>query len=207
MYSKIGSIVICIAGLMYGNTSIAAGGPLGIDYRLSYDNQGIWKRSNQKILQALVIGGEIGGAFWEGHDSRLGKTFWQSLDASVVGGTGYLVSNLSFRRLRPSETDDPNQWFKSGGRSFPSGEVTAVTSAITPFVLEYGQDHPAVYGLEVLPLYDAVARMKVWGHWQTDVLAGWALGTAAGFYAHSRKEPFTVAILPGEVTVGWHKKF
>jgi len=26
-------------------------------------------------------------------------------------------------------------------------------------------------GLEALPLYDAIARMKVQAHWQTDVLA------------------------------------
>lgn len=207
MSPRLAALAVGIAGFACWNSSFAGGGPLGIDSRLNYDNQGIWKRSNQKALQALVIGGEIGGALWEGSDSRLGKTFWQSIDSSLVGGAGYLMLNRSFRRLRPSETDDPNQWFKGGGRSFPSGEVTAVSSAITPFVLEYGKDYPAAYGLELLPLYDAEARMKVRGHWQTDVLAGWALGTAAGYYAHSRSEPFTVAVLPGAVTVGWHKKF
>jgi len=51
--------------------------------------------------------------------------------------------------------------------------VTLTASVVTPFVLEYAQDHPGVYALELIPLYDAVARMKVHGHWQTDVLAGW----------------------------------
>jgi undecaprenyl-diphosphatase len=195
------------ASLGCANLALAGGGPLGIDSRLNYDNQGIWKRSNQRALAALVIGGEIAGALWEGSNSRMGKTFWQSIDASLIGGASYLVLNNTTGRLRPSETDDPNKWFKGGGHSFPSGEVTAVSSAITPFVLEYRHDHPGVYALELLPLYDAVARMKVRGHWQTDVLAGWALGTAAGYYAHSRNQPFTVMVLPHGLTVGWHKKF
>jgi membrane-associated phospholipid phosphatase len=189
------------------NFAYAGGGPLGIDSRLDYDNHGVWKRSNQTALQAIVIGGVVAGALWEGSDSRLGKTFWQSIDASLVGGAGYLVLNNTFRRERPNQTDDPNRWFKGGGHSFPSGEVTAISAAITPFVLEYGPEHPGVYALELLPLYDSIARMKVQAHWQTDVLAGWALGTAAGYYAHSRNQPFTVMVLPHGLTVGWHKKF
>ena len=46
--------------------------------------------------------------------------------------------------------------------------------------LEYGHDNPAVYALELLPLYDAIARVKVQSHWQTDVLAGFALGAVTG---------------------------
>lgn len=200
-------VALSIVGFIGANSAHAAGGPLGIDSRLHYDNQGIWKRSNQKTLEGLMIGGAIAGALWEGSDSRMGKTFWQSVDASIIGGAGYLVLNNTFRRQRPSQTDDPNQWFKSGGHSFPSGEVTAVSSIVTPFVLEYRHDYPAVYALELLPLYDAEARMKTQGHWQTDVLAGWALGTAAGYYAHSRDQPFTVMALPHGLTVGWHKRF
>lgn len=204
---KVKLAAVSFATLGCTNFALAAGGPLGIDSRLNYDNHGIWKRSNQRALEALVIGGQIAGALWEGSDTRLGKTFWQSIDASLVGGAGYLVLNNTLRRERPGQTDDPNRWFKSGGHSFPSGEVTAISAAITPFVLEYRRDYPAVYALELLPLYDAEARMKVQGHWQTDVLAGWILGTAAGYYAHSRNQPFTVMILPHAITVGWHKKF
>ena len=199
--------VVGFVVLAWSNYAIAGGGPLGIDSKLNYDNHGIWKRSNQTALLALVVGGEIAGALWEGSDSRLGKTFWQSIDATLVGGAGYLVLNNTFRRQRPSQTDDPNQWFKSGGHSFPSNEVTVISAAITPFVFEYGAEHPAVYALELLPLYMAEARMKVQGHWQTDVLAGWALGTASGYYAPSRNQTFTVRVLPHGFTVGWNKKF
>ena len=185
----------------------AGGGPLGIDSVVHSGASGIWSRGNQRALEAIAIFGTIGAAVWEGSDSRFGRTLWQSTDSLAIGGLGYLVLNNTFRRLRPSQTDDPNQWFKPGGHSFPSGEVTAVASAVTPFVLEYGHDHPAVYALELLPAYDAIARVRSKGHWQTDVLAAWALGTAAGYYAHNRAQPFTVMVLPRGITIGLRKSF
>lgn len=197
-----GLLVACAATLAH-----AGGGPLGIDSVVSSGDSGIWSRGNQKALQALVIGGTIAGALWEGADTRFGRTLWQSTDSMLIGGLGYAVLNNTFRRLRPSQTNDPNQWFKPGGHSFPSGEVTAITSAVTPLVLEYGHDHPAVYALELLPAYDAIARVRSHGHWQSDVLAAWALGTAAGYYAHTRAQPFTVMVLPHGITVGLRKSF
>lgn len=204
---KISALTFACAGLAASSPALAGGGPLGIDSRLNLDEQGIWKRSNQRALEGIMVGGALAGALREGSESRLGKTFWQSADSILVGQAGYLVLNNTFRRRRPSQTDDPNQWFKSGGHSFPSGEVAAISSAATPFVLEYGAERPQVYALELLPLYDAIGRMKSRSHWQTDVLAGWALGTASGYYAHSRNQPFTVAVLPHGLTVGWHKRF
>ena len=50
----------------------AGGGALGIDHILTYDNSGIWKRSDQSALLDLLIGGEIVGAIWEGGETRLG---------------------------------------------------------------------------------------------------------------------------------------
>ncbi|TFW08147.1 phosphatase PAP2 family protein [Oxalobacteraceae bacterium OM1] len=197
---------LCL-NLTISAVAFAGGGPLGIDHRVNLDEQGIWKRSNQRGLEALAIGVPIAGALWEGSDSRLGKTYWQATDSLLLGGAGYLVLNNTFRRLRPSQTDSPNDWFKSGGHSFPSGEVTAVSSAVTPFVLEYGKDDHAAYALELLPLYDAVARVKSQGHWQSDVLTGWVLGTAVGYYAHTRDTPLTVQILPRGLTVGWSRQF
>jgi membrane-associated phospholipid phosphatase len=200
-------LTLACACLSASGAVLAAGGPLGIDTRLNRDEQGIWRRSNQMAVEYLAVGSVLAGALWEGSETRLGKTFWQATDSVLLGQAGYLVLNNALRRQRPSAANDPNQWFKSGGHSFPSGEVTAISSAVTPFVLEYGQEHPAVYGLELLPLYDAIARMKSQAHWQTDVLAGWALGTAVGYYAHSRNQPFTVMALPRGLTVGWHTTF
>lgn len=59
-------------------------------------------------------------------------------------------------------------------------------------MLEYGPSHPAVYALELLPLYDAAARVKSHAHWQPDVLASLVIGTGIGWYAHGRQLPISV---------------
>ena len=64
-----------------------------------------------------------------------------------------------------------------------------------------------VYALELLPVYDGIARLKSNAHWQTDVLAGFALGTAAGYFAHGRESPITLGILPHGFTVGIRRRF
>ena len=187
-------------------TAIAASGPLGIDHRLPYDNSGIWARHDQLLLENGVILTELGGALWLGGQNPLGNTFWRSLDASAF--TAITVTGMKhlFGRKRPYQSDDPNQWF-SGGSSFPSGEVALQASFVTPFILEYQQDHPWVWALEALPAYDAVARMKTQGHWQTDVLAGWTVGTLWGIYAHDRQMPFILGFMPHGIYVGLRISF
>ncbi|MGH8378335.1 MAG: phosphatase PAP2 family protein [Gammaproteobacteria bacterium] len=187
-------------------SAFAAGGPLGIDHRLPYDNSGIWARHNQLLLEDGVILTELGGALWLGGEDRLGKTFWQSIDASAFTALTVQGTKYAFGRERPSQTDNPNQWF-SGGQSFPSGEVALQASFVTPFIAEYGHDHPWVWALEALPAYDAVARMKTQGHWQTDVLAGWAVGTLWGIYAHGRQTPLFLSIMPHGIYVGLRVTF
>lgn len=187
--------------------SIAGGGPLGIDHRWNYDNSGIWSRSNQNVLRYGGLIGDVAFALWEGGESRLGKSAWQSVDSVALSGIAAEASKRVLGRLRPDEGNDPNQWLKSGGRSFPSGEVAEITGIVTPYVLEYGSDHPGVYALELLPAYDAIARMKVQAHWQTDVLAGFAIGTVSGYLAHRRDTPFILSLLPGGFAVGIGKRF
>lgn len=196
--------------MLYSMASLAmaAGGPLGIDHRWNYDNSGIWKRNVQTTLVNGLIVADVAAALWNGSDDRFGKTSWYALDSLAVAGASTEILKHVFQRERPIYTDDPDRWFQgSGNVSFPSGDVTAVTSIITPFVLEYRHDHPAVYLLELLPLYDGIARMKVQAHWQTDVLAGYAIGTAAGYFMHSRKIPLTVQLLPHGLTVGLSTRF
>src|ERR1700694_2236336 len=128
--------------------------------------------------------------------------------AVPIGAASTTVLKGVFTRPRPIEANDPNEWFKGHGHhSFPSGEVALASAAVTPFVLEYGKDHPAVYALEALPAYDAIARMKVQAHWQTDVIAGFAIGTAAGYYAYHRDTPLILSVMPHQVTVGLKKRF
>ena len=93
----------------------------------------------------------------------------------------YVVS-----RERPSETNDPDSFFQGPShQSFPSGEVA-----------------------EIMPAYDAIARVKVHGHWQSDVLVGAGVGIAWGIHAHHRKTPLFLGELPGHgLMVGYAKQF
>jgi hypothetical protein len=186
----------------------AGGACAGFDHVIEYDQSGIWARKYSEALEYGVIAAEIGGALWYGNDNKLGHTFWQTIDASVIAGLSADLLKLSFSRARPDQGGDPNKWFQ--GRcceSFPSGEVTLQASFVTPFIVNYSQEHPWVWALELLPIYDGIARMKAQGHWQTDVIAGWALGTGMGYWASTWKVPLFVRILPHGVSVGLSKRF
>lgn len=69
---------------MIAESASAGGGPLGIDHRWSYDDSGIYRRQIQKNLLSLMVAGDVAGALWEGDQSRLGKTLWQSVDSTVL---------------------------------------------------------------------------------------------------------------------------
>ena len=186
--------------------SVSAGA--GFDHRVAFDDSGIWSRSTQNILRYGVWVTEIGGALWLGGDDKLGRTFYESFDASVFGTVTSEVAKRAFGRRRPAETPDPNDWFNgSCCKSFPSSEVTLQAAFVTPIIVNYAADHPWVWALELLPAYDAIARVKVQAHWQTDVLAGWALGTGFGYWAAKRNDPFFLQIMPHGIAVGLHTRF
>lgn len=202
------ALIVTILVLPLCKLALAGGGPLGIDHQVNVDDSGIWQRKYQLDLINLMITGEIAGAIWEGGETRLGKTFWQSIDATAIAGVSVEAMKVTFSRERPSETDNPNKFFQGGGHSsFPSSEVAAVSAIVTPFVAEYREDYVSVYALELLPAYDMVARVKVQGHWQSDVLAGFAVGTLSGVYAHSRSQPIILTALPQGFMIGLRKKF
>jgi undecaprenyl-diphosphatase len=189
-------------------SAYAGGGPFGIDHTVGGDATGIWSRRNQILLQDVTPLVVIAGALWEGDDTRFGHASWQSVDSLLIGTVTAAGMKVAFGRSRPTQTNDPNQWFQGRGHnSFPSGEVMEITTAVTPYVLEYGADHPAVCALELLPIYDAIARVKSHAHWQSDVLASFAIGTGIGYYTHSRPSSISVGILPRGVTVGWKRSF
>ena len=202
--------VVAAAALILGVAPVCHA---GIDHLVPYDNSGIWKRSNQEIVEYGLIAAEVGGALWEGGESRLGRTFWTSIDSSVAAGLVAQLMKVSFSRVRPRDSGpppgNPNLWFQGhGNESFPSGETTAVSSIVTPFMLEYGHEYPAVYALGLLPVYDAVARVKAQAHWQTDVLAGFALGTGTAWLIHrSPNSPFILQVMPHFIYVGIGKRF
>jgi len=85
--------------------------------------------------------------------------------------------------------------------------VTLQASFVTPFIVNYARQEPWVWALEILPAYDAAARLKSQAHWQTDVIAGWALGSAIGYWSTTRRVPLSVQILPRGLSVGFYKRF
>lgn len=201
-------LLTCVFAAAPFQPALAGNGPFGIDHRVAYDNSGIWARSNQKALMGATIVTVVGGSLVLGDHNKLGDTFWRSLDSTASSSLLALGGKLVFQRERPRQTDNPNEFFKGTRyQSFPSGEVSAIAGAVTPFVVVYGHDHPAVYALEALPLYDAIARVKVRGHWQSDVLVGWAIGTATGIWAAHEKSPLILGWLPGGFQVGFVHHF
>jgi membrane-associated phospholipid phosphatase len=204
-----GSLIVgALAALALTPTYAGACGWSSIDHRVSQDESGMW---DPNVYRGMMIGASaavLGGALWEGAESRLGKTLWQDVDGQVIGAASTEILKHVFTRARPSQIDDPCQWFQGGSHySFPSGEAAWSASIVTPLILEYGSDHPAVYALLLLPAYVGAGRIKAQAHWQSDVLAGWAIGGLAGWYAHSRDTPLIVQALPHGIYVGLKKQF
>src|SRR5471032_3295175 len=103
------SVLILLIGC---GPALAGGGPLGIDHQLNMHDSGIWKRSTQTTVLGLAVTADVAAAFWEGGESRLGKTLWQSIDSMVLSTVAADAGKLVFRRERPTETSDPNKWFQ-----------------------------------------------------------------------------------------------
>lgn len=200
---SLASMYLLLAGLaLFGaSPSVQA----GLDHPVTPTDSGIWARHYTQALEYTVIATELGGALWLGGESELGLAFWQTVDSSAFSAVTAQGMKWVFGRKRPSQTDNPNEWFKGHQyQSFPSGEVTLQASFVTPFIVTYADRQPWVWALEILPAYDAVARVKQGAHWQTDVIAGWALGTGFGYFAAKNKSPFFLTILPHSFMVGLH---
>lgn len=178
-----------------------------IDHEIGYSESGVWKPAVYRNLMNTLTLAQVGGALWEGADSRIGLTMWKGIDSQLIGAAGAEAGKRIFRRERPATENNPCMWFRDSNQSFPSGEATNAAALVTPYLLEYGEDHPAVYGLLTIPAYVGVARMRNHAHWQSDVLAGWGLGAASGYYAYSRDVPILVSILPRGITVGLRREF
>lgn len=203
---------IALTSFLLGTSSARAqetDGPFEIDHRYRYDDRGIWSRKVQMGLQNTLILGVIGTALAEGSDSRLGKTAWKTIDSMLVTAAATQAMKLAFSRSRPVQNEDAGRFFQGrGNQSFPSGEVANMAAVVTPFVLEYGSEHPSLVAASVALLaYDAQARMKTQGHWQSDVIAGAALGVGIGWVMHSRNESLVIRFLPGGVFVGMSRRF
>lgn len=201
-------VTSCVLLLAACGSAYAGGGPFGIDYEWTYENSGIWKRSYQLDLEYAVLATTGVGALWLGNENPLGHTFWQDIDAEAISAVAAQGLKYAFSRARPYQGDNPNLWFQGHGYgSFPSGEVTLQAAFVTPIIFNYVRQNPWIAALEVLPVYDAIGRMKSQAHWQSDVIAGWMLGTGVGYWSSTLKVPLFVRVLPRGVTIGISSRF
>src|ERR1700676_5238328 len=97
-----------MAALLLVCSSARAG---GFDHEIAFDQSGIWARKYQTGLELGVIATEVGGALWLGNDDKLGHTFWQTIDASVISGIASTVLKKTTGRARPEQGNDPHRWF------------------------------------------------------------------------------------------------
>ena len=179
-----------------------------VDHLVSYDASGVWNPNVYRGLVGVLTLGQVGGAVWEGSESRFGKTMWQGIDSEIIAGVSATAGKYIFTRSRPNTADNPCLWFQHGSNySFPSGEASVAAALVTPYILEYGNEYPATYALMLLPLYVGAGRIKNQAHWQTDVLAGWAVGGLSGWFAHSRDVPIMIQLLPHGFAIGYKTGF
>ena len=95
---------LAVLALFAAPATSLAGGPLLIDHVVAYDDSGIWNRSYQKDLAALTALTTLGGAIFVDSDSRLGRTFDQSLHAMVFTAGTTTAMKYAFSRERPART-------------------------------------------------------------------------------------------------------
>ena len=199
----------CLCASLSARADRDKDGPFEFDHRLHYDTSGIWARKYQIAVEYGLVAGAVGVALYEGSDSRLGKVAWKTMDSMLITAGIVQVAKPAFSRARPSQSDDSGKFFQGKGhRSFPSGEVAHVAAAVTPSLIEYGQEHPWLYAASgTLLVYDSVARMKTRGHWLSDVIGGAAIGAGTGYFMEKRENSFIVSALPGGVFVGYSKRW
>jgi membrane-associated phospholipid phosphatase len=179
-----------------------------IDHRVPLNESGAWNPVVYRGLSGAMTVANAAGAVIEGADSRVGKMMWEGIDSEIISAAAATAGKYIFTRVRPSTEDNPCLWFQGGSNpTFPSGEAAVAAGLITPFVIEYARDQPLTYLLLLLPAYVGAGRIKNQAHWQSDVLAGRAVGGLSGWYAHSLTVPLTVRVLARGATVGVHFDF
>lgn len=159
-------------------------------------------------LPTIAITSVLLGGLIEGNDTRIGKTIWKSIDSLAIGGVITQVGKYSFGRVRPyEETDTLSGWFNPGHHSFPSGHTSSMTSIVTPFIFEYYEDEPLVNLLWLLPLHQAIGRVKDERHHVTDVIAGFAVGVLSGWIASDFETPLVLSWKEGGAYAGLEWQF
>ena len=149
-------------------------------------------QTNSDDVQDIIPTVAVLGLTWAysawTHDPDGQRETWAMVEAAGLGSvTAYGMKYIA-RREGPDQTSDPNEWFKSGGKSFPSEHATAAFAVGTVLAESGNDDYRWVrrllgYGLGVATSY---SRLKHNAHWLSDVVAGAALGAASARFAMDR---------------------
>jgi membrane-associated phospholipid phosphatase len=138
------------------------------------------------------------------NDSNGHREAWAMFEAAGLSTVTAYALKYTIRRQGPDQTTDPNEWFKSGGNSFPSTHATAAF-AVGTVLAESGNDdyrwlrRVLGYGLGVGTSY---LRLKHNAHWLSDTVAGAALGISTAHFTmnhtYRNSEESRFAVVPVE---------
>lgn len=78
-------LLLCLDLLLFAYPLWGGACPNLIDCTPSHAHKnGIWSLAEPGLFPAVLIGASAAGALWEGDQTRLGNTLWQSLDAAAA---------------------------------------------------------------------------------------------------------------------------
>lgn len=172
--------------------------------------------SNSDDLQDALPTVAVVGATWlyAGFvdDSAGRREVWNMLEAGGLSTVTVYAVKFTARREDPYQTSNTNEWFKSGGKSFPSEHASAAF-AVGTVLAESGNDEYrwlrrlVGYGLGAATAYE---RLKHNQHWLSDTVAGAAIGNASAHFVLNRhaeaEESSRIALVPvaGGVMLTYH---
>ena len=142
----------------------------------------------QDIIPTVVVLGATWGYAHLTQDSAGEREAWAMVEAAGLSTVTAYGLKFAARRLGPDQTSDPDEWFKSGGKSFPSEHSTAAFAVGTVLAESGNDDYRWVrrflgYGLGIATSY---LRLEHNAHWLSDTVGGAALGIASAHFAINR---------------------
>ena len=129
-----------------------------------------------------------------------------SLQAIIYTNVISFTVKTFIGRARPEDGKGAHHFdpFSELDASFPSGHTATAFAILSPWVFYY--PHVITYGLLVIGVGAAVARLQRQKHWLTDVLAGGALGVSMAYWLsrkhQGRLSNVTIAPVVGPDTIG-----
>ena len=154
-------------------------------------------RCHRYAVSSTLLLASTGGAFFLGAEDRFGKSFRHRQGTASAAEETKHTTHLASIRWRALETGNVDH--------HPPNRQTSDTAAlVTPFILSYKDNYPAVWLLASLPAYEMATQMKGSTQRPKDVLTGAVLGGMKGYYEH-KDGSWVFRLRPRGVFVGYRK--